>query len=117
MGGLNNGNKDLFPMLSELFSVLTNVNLKCIRVSGPEIRFQYSIHIFLLKGRTWGVGSLSQYMGIYVFWNTSRRARSHFDCDQSKILGPLKTAKYMRVVASTETCSHYACFIQITYSR
>lgn len=85
MGGLNKGNKEVGSLsLSELFSVLTNVNLKCSRVSGTgfDSNTRYIYFYLRVELQGWSLPrSLLQYMGIYVFQNTSRRVRSHFDCD------------------------------------
>ena len=66
MGGLNNGNKGPFPMLSELFSVLTNVNLKCIRVSGTGFDSNTRYIYFYLRVELGGWLSLTIYGNLCI---------------------------------------------------
>lgn len=64
MEELNNGNKGTFSTISELFSVLTNVNLKCIRVSGPGFDSNTRYIYFYLRVEQGGKDShnISEFM-------------------------------------------------------
>lgn len=81
MAGLNNGNKGgspaaRSPTISELFSVLTNVNLKCIRVSGPGFDSNTRYIYFYLRAERRGRTD-SHNISEFMYFGIPRGALDH----------------------------------------
>jgi hypothetical protein len=114
MGGLNNGNKGTVPDAIRVIFRTYECEFKMYQSVRHGIRFQYSIHIFLLKGGTGGL-ALSHNIWEFMYFGIPRGALDHIlIATEVKRSDPSTNGG---IVKSTETCSHCAFFIQMSYLR